>query len=160
MHVYIMRHGDAALDAASDAERPLTLCGLEETQQMSHWLAAQQPAVDLTLVSPYLRAQQTYAKLAEEMSDTGHVETLSFLAPAGEANEVSDYLHALAIEGAQSVLVISHLPLVGYLVSALCPTECPPMFATAGIACIDYDYQSAHGRLCWQVSPSKLAAAI
>ncbi|PLL24197.1 phosphohistidine phosphatase, partial [Klebsiella pneumoniae] len=27
MQVFIMRHGDAALDAASDSVRPLTVCG-------------------------------------------------------------------------------------------------------------------------------------
>lgn len=58
------------------------------------------------------------------------------------------------------MLVISHLPLVGYLVSALCPQEAPPMFATSAIACIEYDIDSACGKLEWQVSPSKLAKAI
>ncbi len=160
MHVYIMRHGDAALDAPSDAQRPLTHCGLEETRQMSHWLAAQHSSFDTTLVSPYLRAQQTFSQLSEQIAETGKIETHTFLAPSGEATQVADYLHALGIEGIDSVLVISHLPLVGYLVAELCPDESAPMFATAGIAYIDYDVKSARGKLCWQVSPSKLAAAI
>ncbi|MBT0726712.1 phosphohistidine phosphatase SixA [Rosenbergiella australiborealis] len=160
MHVYIMRHGDAALDAASDAQRPLTRYGVEETQQMSRWLVEQQPAFDVTLVSPFLRAQQTFMHFSENVPQSGKVETLELLTPAGDAKEVSDYLHALAREGVDTVMVISHLPLVGYLVTALCPEQCPPMFATAGIAHIDYDVTTSRGTLCWQESPSRLAAAM
>ncbi|MEQ4517660.1 MAG: phosphohistidine phosphatase, partial [Pantoea agglomerans] len=32
MQVFIMRHGDAALEAASDSVRPLTLCGCNESR--------------------------------------------------------------------------------------------------------------------------------
>ncbi len=32
-----------------------------------------------------------------------------------------------------------HLPLVGYLVSELCPGETPPMFTTSAIACVTLD---------------------
>ncbi len=41
---------------------------------------------------------------------------------------------ALANEGVKTALVVSHLPLVGYLVSELCPGETPPMFTTSAIA--------------------------
>ncbi|MCX2957881.1 MAG: phosphohistidine phosphatase, partial [Serratia symbiotica] len=38
MQVFIMRHGEAVLDAASDAVRPLTLCGRDESRLMAAWL--------------------------------------------------------------------------------------------------------------------------
>lgn len=38
---------------------------------------------------------------------------------------VSAYLQALANEGVATALVVSHLPLVGYLVSELCPGNAP-----------------------------------
>ncbi|MDU7939937.1 MAG: phosphohistidine phosphatase, partial [Citrobacter freundii] len=38
MQVFIMRHGDAALDAASDSVRPLTSCGCDESRLMANWL--------------------------------------------------------------------------------------------------------------------------
>lgn len=160
MHVYIMRHGDAALDATSDAQRPLTHCGCEENRQLASWLADYQSFFSRTLVSPYLRARQTLNSVQEVIPELGEINSLDILTPSGEPQQVSDYLHALALEGDQAVLVISHLPLVGYLVSALCPMECPPMFATSGIACIDYDPLHSAGRLLWQVSPAKLAAAM
>lgn len=160
MHVYIMRHGDAALEAPSDAQRPLTHCGCDETRQMAHWFADQHPELEQVLVSPYLRAQQTLQTLKTIVSVPDSVDTLDGLTPSGDAREISDYLHTLASDGVNSVLIIAHLPLVGYLVSALCPEQSPPMFATAGIADIDYDVGQARGKLCWQVSPSKLAKAM
>jgi len=60
----------------------------------------------------------------------------------------------------KSALVISHLPLVGYLVSELRPQEAPPMFATSAIACVEFDPAQSEGKLLWQVSPRKLAKAI
>ncbi len=59
MQVFIMRHGDAALDAASDSVRPLTVCGCDESRQMATWLKGQKVDIERVLVSPYLRAEQT-----------------------------------------------------------------------------------------------------
>jgi phosphohistidine phosphatase len=53
------------------------------------------------------------------------------------------------------VLVISHLPLVGYLVSELCPGETPPMFTTSAIASVTLD-ESGKGVYNWQMSPCNL----
>ena len=58
---------------------------------------------------------------------------------------VGCYLEALAKTGVGSVLVISHLPLVGYLVSELCPEEAPPMFATSAIAGVSFDISTERG---------------
>ena len=41
MQVFIMRHGDAALDAASDSVRPLTTNGCDESRLMANWLKGQ-----------------------------------------------------------------------------------------------------------------------
>lgn len=71
MQVFIMRHGDAALDAASDAQRPLTLCGQDESRQIASWLNDQSVDVDRVLVSPYLRAGQTLAVVREVLDPSG-----------------------------------------------------------------------------------------
>ena len=53
MQVFIMRHGDAALDAASDSVRPLTVCGCDESRLMATWLKGQKVDIERVLVSPY-----------------------------------------------------------------------------------------------------------
>ncbi|WP_275553930.1 phosphohistidine phosphatase SixA [Mixta sp. Marseille-Q2659] len=160
MQVFIMRHGDAALEAACDSARPLTHCGCDESRQMASWLNSQTLDIERVLVSPYLRAEQTLATVREALRLPQQQEVLPELTPGGDPALVACYLQALAKEGVKSVLVISHLPLVGYLVSELCPQEPPPMFATSAIACIDFDADKSEGVLKWQVSPSKLAKAI
>jgi len=160
MQVFIMRHGDAALEAASDSVRPLTICGCDESRQMASWLNGQALDIERVLVSPYLRAGQTLATVREALTLPEEQDVLPELTPGGDPGLVACYLQALANEGVKSVLVISHLPLVGYLVSELCPQETPPMFATSAIACVNFDPVACEGKLEWQVSPSKLAKAM
>lgn len=158
MQVFIMRHGDAALNAASDAVRPLTECGRDESRQMAVWLTDQGERIDRVLVSPYLRAEQTLAVVAKELTLSGQTTVLPELTPGGDAQQVADYLHMLAVEGVSSVLVVSHLPLVGYLVSALCPQASPPMFTPSAIAYVTFDAQTGKGLLNWQMSPCDVNA--
>ncbi len=127
---------------------------------MASWLNGQAMEIERVLVSPYLRAEQTLATVREALVLPEGQEVLPELTPGGDAGLVACYLQALATEGVKSVLVISHLPLVGYLVSELCPQEAPPMFATSAIACVDFDGANCEGKLQWQVSPKKLAKAM
>lgn len=160
MQVFIMRHGDAALDAASDSVRPLTHCGCDESRQMAAWLNSQSIDIERVLVSPYLRARQTLNTVREALPLPEGEDVLPELTPGGDPGLVACYLQTLANEGVKSALVISHLPLVGYLVAELCPPEAPPMFSTSAIACINFDAENMQGKLEWQVSPAKLAKAI
>ena len=115
MQVFIMRHGDAALDAASDSVRPLTSCGCDESRLMANWLKGQKVDIERVLVSPFLRAEQTLDVVGECMNLPTGVDVLPELTPCGDVGLVSAYLQALANEGIATALVISHLPLVGYL---------------------------------------------
>lgn len=155
-----MRHGEAALEAASDAVRPLTLCGRDESRQMAAWLNTKSVDIERVLVSPYLRAEQTLATVREALTLPEGEEVLPELTPGGNAEQVGSYLQALAMQGVSSVLIVSHLPLVGYLVAELCPGECPPMFATSAIANVDLPTDGSYGKFEWQVSPSQVMAKV
>jgi len=50
--------------------------------------------------------------------------------------------------------VISHLPLVGYLVAELCTAQVPPMFVTSAMAAVELD--DSTGTLLWQQAPHLL----
>lgn len=155
-----MRHGEAALEAASDAVRPLTLCGRDESRQMAAWLNTKSVDIERVLVSPYLRAEQTLATVREALTLPEGEEVLPELTPGGNAEQVGSYLQALVMQGVSSVLIVSHLPLVGYLVAELCPGECPPMFATSAIANVDLPADGSYGKFEWQVSPSQVMAKV
>lgn len=156
MQVLIMRHGDAVPDAVSDALRPLSERGRDESRQMAFWLSDQQIDIDRVLVSPYLRAQQTLSVVQSILSLPEENDCLTELTPGGDAQLVSYYLQTLAKEGTNAVLVVSHLPMVGYLVAALCPEETAPMFATSAIAKVTVDAQTGHGVLDWKIGPTQL----
>lgn len=75
MQVFIMRHGDAALDAASDSVRPLTTHGCDESRLMANWLKGQKVEIERVLVSPFLRAEQTL----EEVGDCLNLPSVSWV---------------------------------------------------------------------------------
>lgn len=157
MQVFIMRHGDAALDAASDSVRPLTVCGCDESRQMATWLKGQKVDIERVLVSPYLRAEQTLDIVGECMNLPKHVDVMPELTPCGDVGMVSAYLQALANEGVATALVVSTCRWWG-IWSQSCVRETPPMFTTSAIACVTLD-ADGKGEFLWQKSPCNLKMA-
>lgn len=157
MQIYIMRHGEAENFAASDAERPLTTRGIAQSQQMATLLASHlKGELDQVWVSPYLRAQQTWQAMVKGLPTAIQVGSVEDITPYGDAETVADFIKAtIETEQPQSLLLISHLPLVGYLTAELVPGLQPPMFLTSAIAAIDYDPQSGKSKLLWQHQPHK-----
>ncbi|OCG46547.1 phosphohistidine phosphatase SixA [Gilliamella sp. Choc5-1] len=147
MKVCIMRHGEAGFSASSDSSRTLTNYGINQSNQAGKWLKQQNFQFEIGLVSPYLRAQQTLTELSSHVS-VAKVETNQFLVPGGSPSHIADVLAILLNDGVENVIIVSHLPLVGYLVNELCPQVAPPMFSTAAIACISLLPNSA-GNLEW-----------
>ncbi|OBT15874.1 phosphohistidine phosphatase SixA [Vibrio sp. UCD-FRSSP16_10] len=154
MNVYIMRHGEAGSFASSDAERTLTSRG--ETQSLQVAKAVVQQGVnhfDLVLVSPYIRAQQTWDIIKGQFS-AGKVEECADITPYGQSEDVYQYVCAIAeTQQPQSVLLVSHLPLVGYLTAEFVNDMTAPMFPTSGFAAINFDLESSNGELMWHIAP-------
>ncbi|MBL0677915.1 phosphohistidine phosphatase SixA [Aeromonas dhakensis] len=151
MKIYIMRHGQAGMNAKTDEQRPLTEQGIEESIHMARWLAPQLgDKLDRVIHSNYLRAKQTWQSICSELPKAGAVEESGDITPYGDPAFVASYLTALAAKH-DSILMVSHLPLVGYLVQSLCPAAGAPMFATSGLACIEW--QDGKGALLWLEGP-------
>ena len=141
MHLYIMRHGQAQMMASSDAQRALTSQGRDQNAQMARYLRTKNVVFDALLVSPFLRAQQTWQSVCEHFPDVEHQQTLKILTPSGSAHKTVSEILALQAQGIKSVLLISHLPLVGYIVSELVPSAGVPAFSTSSVAHIELDEQ-------------------
>lgn len=155
MRIYIMRHGEAQNFAPSDAERPLTARGESHSEQMATQLASQlTTGLDMVWVSPYLRAQQTWQAMAKHLPEPKRLMTIDEITPYGEAEDVTAYLKAvITVERPETVLVVSHLPLVGYLTAEIVPGLQPPMFRTSAIAAIDYQPDDEQVEFLWQANP-------
>ncbi|MFS1538280.1 MAG: phosphohistidine phosphatase SixA [Candidatus Phlomobacter fragariae] len=160
MQVFIMRHGDATLNAINDEARDITLKGIEESKLMASWLAQQNPVFERVFTSPYLRAVQTYQAMQPLLSYSGEHEVLAELMPYGDPQSIANYLQLLAEGGVRTALIVSHLPLVGYLVSALCPQEIPPMFATSAIAYLEMNTEMRLAEYRWQRGPSQILQSV
>jgi phosphohistidine phosphatase len=180
MQVYIMRHGEAqnfvAQGSRDDSQRALTTEGKTEAKMMANWLQKMQINPVQVFVSPYIRAQQTCAITTAMMQSA--ITTLDFITPSGDAKQVHDFidgwcseqLAALELKAISqqdttnlvstkqeaSLLIISHMPLVSYLVAQLTQSGNAPIFATAGIAHIDYDIERMQGTLQRLISPIEL----
>ena len=133
MQIYIMRHGQAEMMAFSDAERNLTDIGREESERMAKYLVKQGVELDAVLVSPYVRAQQTWQSVSPFFDGVTNIQTLPCLTPSGSARKTVNELLALQAEGVKAVLIVSHLPLVGYIVGELAPSAGVPAFSTSAV---------------------------
>ncbi|MFM2481019.1 phosphohistidine phosphatase SixA [Celerinatantimonas sp. YJH-8] len=132
MDIYVMRHGQAEMLAASDNQRELTKHGRQEVRKMAEMLADSVHQFDYVLVSPYVRAQQTWQEVMSVIQRAGSVTSLNELTPSGDAYDIVTLVEQF--EPMSQVLIISHLPLVGYLVEAFAPDAGAPLFTTAALA--------------------------
>lgn len=154
MNIFIMRHGEAEHFAQSDAERALTDHGQSASLAVARECAKKGVAkFDKVLVSPYVRAQQTW-KVISQCFTADQVEICDDITPYGEAGQVAEYISALVdVHHYQNLLIVSHLPLVGYLAAEFVIDMVPPMFQTSGLMCIDYSSQTRAGKVRFNIHP-------
>lgn len=139
MKIFVMRHGEAEVLANSDKERKLTQTGQQQARQQGQWLSQVQTKFDKVLVSPYIRAQQTLEQLACAYQGTvsDDQQICQEITPYGRASHLIDELSLFATQGIESLLMVSHLPLVGEIVTALCGQN-PASFYPATIVMVDW----------------------
>lgn len=140
MRLWLLRHGEAEPQAASDAARELTGHGHKEVQQAAAQLSGR--PLTAIIASPYVRAQQTAELVRDALGFTGSVTTVPWLTPDSDPREVLKFLDER--EGAE-VLLVSHQPLIGALGGLLVhghPQEPLPM-RTASLAELEGDIPAA-----------------
>ena len=144
----IMRHGDAEPNFRDDQNRNLTTQGMIEVQKAGIWLHSKIEQVDYALVSPYVRAQQTY-ELISDFVEVSNCETTHEVIPSGSASTVHEYVDALVAvkQDVESLIIVSHMPLVSYLLDNFCGHFESRLFATSGIAILDYDVSKRVGNI-------------
>ncbi|RLV60372.1 phosphohistidine phosphatase SixA [Parashewanella curva] len=152
MQFFLMRHGEASFNAKTDDARVLTPNGKAQASQIGHWLNEQVETFDLILVSPYVRAQQTWDEVKKSLGKVPRIESLTELTPDADPERCAIAVEAYAQHyQAKNTLVIAHMPLLGYLVSELVSDIEPPLFSTAGVAVVEMN--SASSKLLVQHSP-------
>jgi phosphohistidine phosphatase len=116
MKLFIGRHGQASFDAKSDRVRPLTAAGITDTVKLRDDHLSELKQAQVIWASELTRANETANIYADKLEL--EIETKNFLSPDCEADGVLKKLQSLDSDAC--VLIVSHQPLVGELVSLLC----------------------------------------
>lgn len=158
MQLFIIRHGEAELETKPDSARQLNLQGQQECESAGHWIGKQCRDFDLVLISPFVRTQQTWEMLEKQGITTKKIETLQDLTPESDPETTACAIKAYS-QGLTKVLVISHLPLVCFLVDELVAETCP-LFATGSTAVVEIEETDIKGHLLTLISPNQAEAEI
>ena len=138
MKLWILRHGEAQGHARTDAERNLTERGRGEVLRSAAHLIGQ--PLSAIIASPYVRAQQTAQLVREALGFEPQIRTVPWLTPDGNPLQVLEKL-----DTDDDVLLVSHQPLVGSLISFLQHghlRQPQPMY-TASLAELEGDFPLA-----------------
>ncbi len=152
MRVYIVRHG-AAADAANDSARPLSAKGRDEVTRLGKFVAHAQIKVAQVWHSPKLRAKETAELLAQTAQFGAALHVRDGLLPEDDPADIFAELEVMY----DDVCIVSHMPFVSYLSSALLLGGPHPVmrFETATMVCLEREALGAW-RLVWLVNPSIL----
>ena len=115
MILLLLRHGDAAAAAATDADRPLTPRGRDEARRAGLLLKKLGVRPDVLLASPLVRAQET-ARIASAEISAPPVVATEHLVPSSDHRQIMAELSAL---NAERVLCVGHEPHIGEFVALL-----------------------------------------
>lgn len=158
MQIIIMRHGEAELTHQNDRDRQLTRFGTEQSRQTAKWLedylCKSKLSIEFALVSPFKRAQQTFIEL-NKWVDVERELSSSDIVPSGDPSIAQSYIDYLIQEKSlsKSILLVSHMPFVSYLLDTLCKVSHSLLFATASLVIIDYDVSLGEGAMIGKYVP-------
>ena len=115
-HVWFVRHGAAqAAHPDGDAARTLSAPGRADLTRAAAVVARFGVRADALWVSPFVRAQETAAVVGPAFGAPA-TTTVPDLVPEGPTGRVADAVRQAA---AQTLVVVSHLPLLPSVVGAL-----------------------------------------
>ena len=123
MHVYLLRHGEAA-DRAPDGSlnddgRELTEVGVERLRAACSPYARIIGDATRILHSPLARARQSAEILAAATGDGDALAEIVELRPGGRASRLVDLLQGEILDGCESLVLVGHEPVLGDLLGLL-----------------------------------------
>ena len=156
MQIWMARHAEAAdVDGfGSDAARPLTERGRQQTAELARWLRDRVALPEMIWHSPLLRARQTAEAFAAEWPDGPPIQESQVLAPGMSLSEV---LEAIRSRTYESILCVGHQPDVGECVYQAGGGRVS--YSPGTVACLEFSQLLLPGaaRLRWLSDPNWFA---
>jgi phosphohistidine phosphatase len=150
MPLYLVRHGEAHLEAA-DSDRPLTEAGNATVDGMAQLAAAFFIPVSQILHSGKTRSRQTAEIFSRHLKPSEGVAEIAAINPYDDVTTI-----APEIDPALNTMIVGHLPflerLVSYLVTGS-PDRSIIKFQTGGIVCLDRMEKNGSWHVKWALMP-------
>lgn len=150
--IFLVQHGIAA-SASDDPQRGLTAAGRDEVERIAAWAARSPAAVRQIRHSGKLRAAQTAAILAKQLTPPDGVVETHGLAPNDDDAPVAASLAAEA----SGLMLVGHLPFLARLAGTLTVGDAESSviaFRNAGIVCLRREGE--RWRVAWSINPELL----
>lgn len=150
--LWLMRHCEPVRGMPMDPDRELTPVGIQQANDMGDWLKSEHGRVDIVITSPFKRAAQTAAIMAEKLGS--HVADTLMLAPDGNPKEIWAEVERLA-QQSMDVLIVGHDPSINALLMWRVTA-----YNGLGVTEVRFDHGAiAHvhmpeGKLKWLVTPA------
>lgn len=152
LKLWLGRHGEAVdADASgSDFHRTLSSNGRHQVSQMARWLLSREPAPELVLHSPLVRARQTAETIAGEVPGGVVILEESLLSPGFSTAAL---LRRLQDSGVNRVVCIGHQPDIGHCLLEV--TGVRALISPGTMAGIEFHSSPANadGSLRWLADP-------
>ncbi|MGY8850465.1 MAG: phosphohistidine phosphatase SixA [Pseudomonadales bacterium] len=140
MKLYLLRHGDAVnsypVNSYSDSNRQLSSYGREQVVTIALDHRLESAAIERVVSSPYRRAVQTTEIFIQAVGLHHRIDWLDDLTPQGDLRAIEGFLQRTNVE---TVLMVTHLPLVGLLIDYL-TGETGTRMGTANLASLSMDF--------------------
>lgn len=114
MQIILMRHAQASMSAQSDAERPLTDKGRQDSEMMADYL--KNYAITSIASTSFFRAKETADIVKNVLGVSQDVITQDDMAPNGNPDSVIKWLSEQSNE---VMLLVSHNPFISMLANIL-----------------------------------------
>ena len=116
MQLYLLRHGDALDAGYTDAHRPLSPLGEEQSAAVASALRSLSILPQLIISSPLLRARQMAQIVHQELRSSRCISS-EYLAPGSDERQLFHYLNELK---KPSAVLVGHEPQLREVASLLC----------------------------------------
>jgi phosphohistidine phosphatase len=153
MALYLVQHGKS-LSKEEDPERGLSREGVSEVEQVAANAVRQNFQVSHIVQSGKKRALQTAEIFAKALKPIQGVSESDGLAPLDDVS-----LFAAAVNPADNLMAVGHLPFMERLVSYLITGSIDKpviKFQNGGIVCLDVDPASDSWVITWTLFPTNL----
>lgn len=145
----LVRHGEAVTPGPSmtDRARPLTQKGRSDILRLADEIATMLTDLPTLYHSPYLRTHET-AEIIHQRTG-GTLKPQTNLVPSGSPNQVQD----LILGESKTVLLVTHMPLVGELAESLLGRRFP-FFPGTGLCMQRQNPYTSGGHFLWIKHPA------